>query len=148
MFFSHTFVPSRWYNPSYIWPPCFTHRPFCDFLCRFVPLYIIRTPIQVHTLKSFFLLHNSLLHLLILPPCLFSFTFNSFGYFEFFWIHFSNARDHLHPYAICISSFMPSTLKNVNITDFLQTIYCHVDTHNHILQKVHGHIDTNICLYE
>jgi hypothetical protein len=31
-------------------------------------------------------------------------------------------------------------MTNVNINDFLQTIYCHDHTHNPILQNVHEHI--------
>jgi hypothetical protein len=47
-------------------------------------LYVIHIPIQVHTPKALFLLLNSLLHILIPPACLFSFTFASFGHSEFF----------------------------------------------------------------
>jgi hypothetical protein len=106
------------FSPLY---PCFTHRLFCGLLCYFVPLYIIRNPIQVHMPKALFLLPNSLLHLLIPPPCLFSFTLASFGHSELFWSHFSNANGHLHPYAICIPSFMPRTLlKNF----LLERLWC------------------------
>jgi hypothetical protein len=64
--------------------PCFTHRPLCGVLYHFLLLYVIHTPIQVHMLKSLFLLLNSLVHLLIPPPCLFSFTFAPFGHSESF----------------------------------------------------------------
>jgi hypothetical protein len=43
------------FSPLY---PCFTHRLFCGLLCYFVPLYIIRNPIQVHMPKALFLLPN------------------------------------------------------------------------------------------
>jgi hypothetical protein len=63
--------------------PYFTHHLLYDLLCYFIPLYVIRTTIQVHTDKTLFLLLNSILHLLI-PPCIFSFTFASFNHSEFF----------------------------------------------------------------
>jgi hypothetical protein len=77
----------------------------------------------VHTPKLFFLLHNSLLHLLIPPPCLFSFTFVSFGHFEFFWSSFSNASGHLHPHAICIPSFMLRTLLKDSLLEHLRCLF-------------------------
>jgi hypothetical protein len=49
----------------------------------------------VHTTKTLFLLLNSLLHILILPPCLFSFTFSFFDHSELF-------LSHLHQVAIFI----------------------------------------------
>jgi hypothetical protein len=85
---------------------CFTHRPLYGLLCHFILFYVIHTPIQVYTPKPLFLLLNSILHLLIPPTCLFSFTFAFFGHSEFFLSHFSNVSKHLHPNAICIPSFM------------------------------------------
>jgi hypothetical protein len=64
----------------------------------------------MHTAKALFLLLNSLLHLLIPPPCLFSFVLASFSQSEFITCHFCNTSGHLHPYAICITSFMSSAL--------------------------------------
>jgi hypothetical protein len=67
---------SRCYSPSYIqiWPLASLITRFAVF----VVLYIVQTPIHVHTIKTLFLLLNSLLHILIPPTYLSRFTLASF----------------------------------------------------------------------
>jgi hypothetical protein len=96
----------HWYSLSYIWPIAALTARFANFFNTLYCSMLFTLLFKYIWLKILFLLFNSLLHLLIPPPFLISFTLASFSHSELLWEHFSNASDHLQLHVICITSFM------------------------------------------